>query len=202
MKNTILTGICLVILVGCDDLGRAISSDRLEIVEANGETFVIDNSTGSVSIVSGEQLRPLELASSEIFEFSLDIALDNSVIDFDFVFSDSQVYWSGEIAPNPDSQQFESDEEYDLFMDQWFDNIRQSGNRLTFSLEAITSGISFAEVEIELSELRIRSNSGEEQVAWSGAGRKLVSVDYELIESLGGYDAVFLHPKYVLNIDN
>ncbi len=109
MTKLITLALCLSALVGCDELSEAMTSHDLAIVEANGSTFVLDNSNGSVSVVSGDQLRPLKQASSEIFELEKDVALDSTVVDFEFLFSGSRVYWSGRIAPNPVSQEFEAD---------------------------------------------------------------------------------------------
>ncbi len=203
MTKLITLALCLSALVGCDELSEAMTSHDLAIVEANGSTFVLDNSNGSVSVVSGDQLRPLKQASSEIFELEKDVALDSTVVDFEFLFSGSRVYWSGRIAPNPVSQEFESDEEYDLFMEQWFDNIRQGGNSINFGIEPLSSNINLAEILIEMSELstRQRGESGD-QVAWTGDGVESVSLDYGLIDSLGGTAALWLSPTYILDIED
>jgi hypothetical protein len=187
------------LLTGCDDIGRAVNPT--EIVEANGETYVIDQSTGVVSIVDGLQLKPLEPPSTEVVTLGADYPMGNSIIDFDFLITGDQVYWSGRVMPNIDSEEFESDEDREAFLDLWRRNITKSGNHITFGIEPLTSDITFGEFRINMSEVNVASRDDDGNIlVRSGNGVKIMSIDYELIDSQGGTDSLFVSPVYVLDI--
>ena len=86
------------LITGCDNIGRAVNPT--EIVEANGETYVIDQFTGDVSVVVGLELKPLESPSTKVFNLDSETILASTASDFEFLISGSQVYWSGRITPN------------------------------------------------------------------------------------------------------
>lgn len=199
--NTTKLLLVAALLTGCDDIGRA--AKPTEIVEANGETYVIDQSTGNVSVVDGLQLKPLELPSTEIFALESDFTLDSTAIDFEFLISGSRVYWSGRITPNIGAEEFESDEEREAFLDLWRRNINQSGNFINFEIRPLNSGIAFGVLYISMSEVNvtIRDSDGN-TTARRGSGVKTVNLDYRLIESQGGTSSLYLSPTYVLSIED
>jgi hypothetical protein len=186
-------------LTSCDDIGRAMSPT--EIVEANGETYVIDQSAGKVFVVNGSELRPLEVTSTTVFTMEKDTPLGKAVIDFEFLIAGSQVYWSGRITPNLAAETFETDEEAEVFMGLWRRNITQSGNFINFKIEPLSSSIGFGELRINMSEVNTRTRNAEGEITqFSGNGVKTVNLDYELIESQGGTAFLWISPSYVLDI--
>lgn len=174
-----------------------------DIDEANGATYVIDQTTGNVSVVDGLKLRPLKSPSAEVFTLGVDYPISNSVVDFDFLVTDDHVYWSGKVMPNIDSEEFESDEEREAFLDLWRRNITKSGNHITFRIEPLTSDITFGEFRINMSELNVATRDDDGNITYrSGNGIEVVNFDYELINSQGGTGSLFVSPVYVLSIED
>jgi hypothetical protein len=202
--NRIYTPTLLLIatlLTGCDDIGRAVNPT--EVVEANGETYVIDQSTGNVSVVEGLQLKPLELPSTEVFTLEIDTTLSSTAIDFEFLISGTQVYWSGRITPNIDAEVFESEEEREAFLELWRRNIRKENNRITFKIERVGSSITFGEIFVSMSEMRTRAENDDGDLEYyTGDGRRGVEFDYRLIEYQGGTVGLFPNPQWVLDIED
>ena len=203
IMNTINTTRLLLVaalLTGCDDIGRAFNPT--EILEVNGETYVIDQSTGNVSVVAGLQLKPLELQSTEIFTLGSDVTLGSTTIDFEFLISGSQVYWSGKITPNIGAEEFESDEEREAFLDLWRRNINQSGNYISFEIQPFNLGIAFGKLFISMSEVNVTSQDLDGNISKLGSGVKTVNLEYRLIESQGGTVSLYVSPTYVLEIED
>jgi len=189
------------LITGCDNIGRAVNPT--EIVEANGETYVIDQSTGDVSIVVGLELKPLESTSTKVFTLESDLILGSTGIDFEFLISGSQVYWSGRITSNIEAEEFESDEDREAFLDLWRRNIKQSGNYINFGIKPLTSDIVFGELRINMSELNTRIRDSDGNITeWTDNGVATVGLDYRLIESQGGTDNLFIRPAWILNIED
>lgn len=189
------------LLPGCGDIGREVNPT--EIVEANGETYVIDQSTGTVSVVDGLQLNPLESPSTEVFTLEKDSALDSTVIDFEFLFTGSQVYWSGKIMPSLPIETFDSAEEREAFLDLWQRNITQNGNYIDFGIESLSSNITFGEFRINMPELNARVLNDDDSIKMrTGNGIKTVNLDYKLIESQGGTSILWMSPIYILDIED
>lgn len=101
LKNIIFLLFTPLILVACD--GSVFS--KKEIVEAGGETYVIDQSTGEISIITDRTaMTPLVTASlaDQAKELELDYegTFGQTVVTLDLLITDDLTYWAGQIEPS------------------------------------------------------------------------------------------------------